>query len=101
MPGSGVSQGAVGYAKDGVFGRYSFFIVWEWFAEQGSGDKTWACNLCGFELGFWIERDWGMGHVARLEFKAQMDLGTMVSYSYNMYRISHGIFMAMVKVVLV
>ena len=27
MLGRGVSQGATEYAKDGVFGRYSFFIV--------------------------------------------------------------------------
>ena len=40
MLGSGVSLGATGHAKDGVFGRYSFFIDLEWFAEQGSGDKT-------------------------------------------------------------
>ena len=79
MPGSSVSLGTAGHVKDGVFGRYSFFIVREWFAEQGSGDKTWACNLCGFELGFWIERDWGHGS----EFKAQMDLGTMVLYNYH------------------
>ena len=61
MPGSGVSLGAAGHAKDGVFGRYYFFIVQEWFVEQGPGDKTWACNLCGFRLGFWVERDWGHG----------------------------------------
>ena len=53
--------GVVGHAKDGVFGRYSYFIVREWFAEQGPGDKTWACSLCGFKLGFWVERDWGHG----------------------------------------
>ena len=39
-PGNGVSMGAVEHAKDGVFGRYSFFIIREWFAEQGPGDKT-------------------------------------------------------------
>ena len=40
MPGNSVSLGVAGHAKDGVFGRYSFFIDLEWFAEQGSGDKT-------------------------------------------------------------
>ena len=40
MLGSDVSLGATGHVKDGVFGRYSFFIDLEWFAEQGSGDKT-------------------------------------------------------------
>ena len=79
MLGRGVSQGATGYAKNGVFGRYSFFVVREWVAEQGLGDKTWACSLCGFRLGFWVERDWGHGS----EFKAQMDLGTMVLYNYH------------------
>ena len=61
MPGSGVSLGVAGHAKDGVLGRYSFFIVREWFAEQGPDDKTWACSMCGFKLGFWVERDWGHG----------------------------------------
>ena len=59
MPGSSVSLGAARHVKDGVFGHYSFFIVREWFAEQGLGDKTRACSLCGFRLGFWVERDWG------------------------------------------
>ena len=59
MLGSSVSLGAAELAKDGVFGHYSFFIVREWFAEQGPGDKTRACSLCGFRLGFWVERDWG------------------------------------------
>ena len=57
MPGSSVSLGAARHVKDGVFGHYSFFIVREWFAEQGPSDKTSACNLCGFRLGFWVERD--------------------------------------------
>ena len=61
MPGNGVSLGAAGHAMNGVFRHYSFFIVREWFAEQGPGDKTWACSLCGFRLGFWVERDWGHG----------------------------------------
>ena len=61
MPDSSVSLGVAGHVKDGVFGRYSFFIVWEWFAEQGLDDKTWACSMCGFKLGFWVERDWGHG----------------------------------------
>ena len=52
MPGSGVSLGAAGHAKDGVFERYFFFIVREWFVEQGPNDKTWACSLCEFRLGF-------------------------------------------------
>ena len=34
MPGNDVSLGAARHRKDGVFGRYSFFIVWEWFVEQ-------------------------------------------------------------------
>ena len=59
MLGSSVSLGAARHVKDGVFGHYSFFIVREWFAEQGPGDKTRACSLCGFRLGFWVERDWG------------------------------------------
>ena len=75
MPGSGVSLGAAGHAKDGVFGRYYFFIVQEWFVEQGPGDKTWACNLCGYRLGFC--------DAAGLEFKAQRDLGTLVLYYFN------------------
>ena len=45
MLGNGVSLGVAGHAMDGVFGRHSFFIVREWFAEQGPGDKTWACSL--------------------------------------------------------
>ena len=52
MLGSGVSLGAAEHAKDGVFRRYSFFIIREWFAKQGPSDKTWACNLCGFRMGF-------------------------------------------------
>ena len=79
MLGSGVSLGAAEHAKDGVFRRYSFLVVREWVAEQGLGDKTWACSLCGFRLGFWVERDWGH----RSEFKAQMDLGAMVPYNYH------------------
>jgi len=27
-------------ACNGVFGRQSFFIIQEWFAEQGSSDET-------------------------------------------------------------
>ena len=34
MPSSGVSLGTAEYAKYDVFGRYPFFIVQEWFAEQ-------------------------------------------------------------------
>ena len=55
------SLGATGHAMDGVFGHYSFFIIREWFAKQGLGDKTRACSLCEFGLGFWVERDWGCG----------------------------------------
>ena len=61
MLGNGVSLGVAGHAMDGVFGRHSFFIVREWFAEQGPSDKTWTRSLCGFRLGFWVERDWGHG----------------------------------------
>ena len=46
------SLGATGHAMDGMFGRYSFFTVQEWFVEQGLGNETWACNLCRFGLGF-------------------------------------------------
>ena len=51
------------------FERHSFFIAREWFAEQGPGGKTWACNLCGFGLGFWVKRDWGHGpsHWVRIQ----------------------------------
>ena len=34
MLSSGVSLDAARHAKDGVFGRYHFFIVQEWFAKQ-------------------------------------------------------------------
>ena len=61
MPGNSVSLGAAGHEKDGVFGHYSFFIVREWFVEQGLGDKTWTYNLCRFKLGLWVVRDWGRG----------------------------------------
>ena len=80
MPSSGVSLGTAGHAKYDVFGRYPFFIVQEWFAEQWPGDKTWACSLCGFKLGFWVKEIGVMGHAAGSEFKAHMDLGTLVPY---------------------
>ena len=80
MPDNSVSLGIVGHAKDGVFGRYPFFIVREWFAEQWLGDKTSAYSLCGFRLGFWVKEIGIMGHATRSEFKAQMDLGTLVPY---------------------
>ena len=81
MLGSGVSLGAIGHANDGIFGHYPFFIVREWFAEQWLGDKTWACSMCGFESGFWAEEIGVMGHAAGPEFKAQMDLDTLVPYN--------------------
>ena len=81
MPDSGVSLGAIGHAKDGIFGHYPFFIVREWFAGQWLGDKTWACNMCGFKLGFWAEEIGVMGHATGPEFKAQMDLDTLVPYN--------------------
>ena len=65
-----------------MFESHSFFIAREWFTEQGLGSKTWACNLCGFGLGFWVEKETrAMGHAAGSEFKAQMDLGTTVPYT--------------------
>ena len=51
MLGSDTHQGTAGYAKDSVLERHSFFIAREWFVEQGSGGKTWACSLCRFRLG--------------------------------------------------
>ena len=83
MPGIAISPSAAGHAKDGVFGRYPSFIVREWFAEQWSGDKTWAHSMCGLRLGFWVEDIGAMGHAARLEFKAQMGLDTLVPYRYQ------------------
>ena len=81
MPGINVSPGATKHAKDGVFGRHLSIIVREWFAEQWSSDKTWAYNMCGLELGFWVEEIGVMGHAIKLKFKAQMGLGTSVPYN--------------------
>ena len=36
--------------------------------------------MCGFRLGFWVEEIRVMGHAGGPEFKAQMDLGTLVPY---------------------
>ena len=52
MPGIDVSPGAAKHVNDDVSERYPSFIVWEWFAEQRLGDKTWAYNMCGLGLGF-------------------------------------------------
>ena len=91
MPGSGVSLGTAEHAKDGVFGLYPFFTVQEWFVEQWPGDKTWACSMCGFRLGFWVEETGVMGHAVEPEFKAQMNLGTLVPYRSNAKSYKHKI----------
>ena len=36
--------------------------------------------MCGFGSGFWAEEIGVMGHAAGPEFKAQMDLDTLVPY---------------------
>ena len=74
---------AAEHAKDGVFERYPLFIAQEWFTKQRPGDKTQACSLCGSKLGFWAGEIGVMGHAAGSEFNAQMDLGTLVQYSYT------------------
>ena len=88
MPVISVSPGAIKHAKDGVSGHYPSFIVREWFAEQWSSDKTWACSMCGLGLGFWVEEIGAVGHAVGPEFKAQMGLGTLVPYinNYSKYK---------------
>ena len=81
--GSSVSLGTARHARDSASGRYPSFIVREWFAEQLPGDKTWACSMCVPGLGFWVEEIRIMGHAVGPEFKAQMDLGTLVPYNMD------------------
>ena len=52
MPNSGVSLGAAGHAKDGVFGHYSFFIVREWFASKDQVTRLGPAVCVGSDWGF-------------------------------------------------
>ena len=68
-----------------MFERHSFFIVREWFAEQGPGGKTWACSLCGFGIGFWVERDWSHGPCYWVRIQGSNRYGYHCAVHYQTY----------------
>ena len=52
MPGSGVSLGAAWHAKDGVFGRYSFFIYGNGLPSKDQVTKLGPAICAGSNWGF-------------------------------------------------
>ena len=60
-----------------------FFYCSGMVCEQGPSDKTWACSLCGFRLGLWVERDCGHGPRCWVRVQGPNESGYLGAIQYH------------------